>query len=201
MYQIILASESPRRKEIMETMGISYHAMAANVNEVTNESEPSEMVQELARLKTNAILQRPEIQTDVYKDVIIIGADTMVFYQEHALGKPKDEQDAYRMLNLLSNSEHEVITGVSIIIKNKYGFEEQISFSVSTKVVVYPLNSEQIRAYIATREPMDKAGAYAIQGGFGIYIKEIVGDYYNIVGFPIAKIYDTLLKKGIDIKN
>ena len=200
MYQVILASESPRRKEIMETMGIAYKVIAANVDEVTQETNPFEMVQELAGLKTDAVLQRPELQTDEYKDVILIGADTMVFYREHALGKPKDEKDAYRMLSMLSDQMHEVITGVSIIIRNRYSFEERISFAVSTKVIVLPLTGEQIKDYIATGEPMDKAGAYAIQGKFGIYIKEIIGDYYNIVGFPISKIYDTLLKKSIDLK-
>jgi septum formation protein len=135
-----------------------------------------------------------------YKEVIIIGADTMVFYQEHALGKPKDEADALRMLQLLSDDVHEVNTGVSIIKKDKDGKEERISFAVSTKVYVQPMTTEQIMDYIATGEPMDKAGAYAIQGKFGIYIKEIVGDYYNVVGFPISKIYDTLLRRGIDIK-
>lgn len=200
MYQIILASESPRRKEIMETMGIRYKVMPANVEEVVEETVPEEMVQALARLKTAAIMDRPELQMEEYKDVIIIGADTMVFYKEHALGKPKTEADALRMLSMLSDDIHEVITGVSIIIRNKYGFEEYISFSVCTKVVVMPLTTEQIKDYIATGEPMDKAGAYAIQGKFGIYIREIDGDYYNIVGFPIAKIYATLLQKGIDIK-
>jgi septum formation protein len=124
----------------------------------------------------------------------------MVFYQEHALGKPKDEADALRMLQMLSDDVHEVNTGVNILIKDKEGKEESISFAVRTKVVVQPMSTEQILDYIASGEPMDKAGAYAIQGKFGIYIKEIVGDYYNVVGFPIAKIYDTLLRRGIDIK-
>ncbi|HHV11959.1 MAG TPA: septum formation protein Maf [Clostridiales bacterium] len=200
MYQIILASESPRRKEIMETMGISYQVIPANVMEVVEETVPEEMVQALARLKTAEVLKKQQLQFPQYQDVIIIGADTMVFYKEHALGKPGNVQDAVRMLSMLSDDAHEVITGVSIIIKNKYGFEEQVSFAVSTKVRVQPLTLEQINDYIATGEPMDKAGAYAIQGKFGIHIKEIVGDYYNIVGFPISKIYEVLLQKGIDIK-
>jgi len=200
MYQIILASESPRRKEIMETMGIPYKVMAGNVVEVVEETVPEEMVQALARLKTKAIADKISYQEVEQKEVIIIGADTMVFFQEHALGKPKDEADAVRMLQMLSNDVHEVNTGVSIVIRDKEGLEECISFAVSTKVYVQPMTMEQILDYIATGEPMDKAGAYAIQGKFGIYIKEIVGDYYNVVGFPIAKIYDTMLRRGIDIK-
>lgn len=203
MYQVILASESPRRKEIMETMGIQYKVLAANVEEIVEETEPSDMVRALARLKTSAVKQKLELQEllgEDNQDVIILGADTMVFYKEHALGKPKNEEDAARMLEMLSDDTHEVYTGVNIIIKNKKKEEEEISFSVCTKVVVQPLSKEQIMDYIATGEPMDKAGAYAIQGRFGIYIKEILGDYYNVVGFPIAQIYDALLKREIDIK-
>lgn len=200
MYRIILASESPRRKEIMELMGIPYEVMTKNVKEVTNEMKPAEMVKSLAGLKTRAIAADFIEKADENKEIIIIGADTMVFYREHALGKPKNTEDAVRMLSMLSNDVHEVYTGVNIILLNKEGNTEELSFAVCTKVYVEKLTKEQIEDYIATGEPMDKAGAYAIQGKFGIFIKEIVGDYYNVVGFPIAKIYDTLLSKGIDIK-
>jgi septum formation protein len=125
----------------------------------------------------------------------------MVFYKNQALGKPKDEKDAKSMLQMLSDDVHEVYTGVSIVIFDKKGKRKNITFAVCTKVYVQPLTEEQIKDYIATGEPMDKAGAYAIQGKFGIYIRKIVGDYYNVVGFPIAKIYSTLLKNGIDLKN
>ncbi len=199
MYQIILASGSPRRREIMETMGLPCQIVSENVKEETQETVPEEQVKALARLKTQAAL--PGVRARLgNSDVIIIGADTMVFYQGQALGKPKDEQDAARMLQLLSDQVHEVYTGVSIIIDNQDGRREDISFAVASKVTVRALTREQIMDYIATGEPMDKAGAYAIQGKFGMYIKEISGDYYNIVGFPIAKIYDTLLEYGIDLK-
>lgn len=200
MYQIILASESPRRREIMETMGIPYQVLAANVKEEVEESAPEAMVQALASLKTNAVLERLSETEAERKDSIIIGADTMVFYKEHALGKPKDREDAIRMIAMISDDVHEVYTGVSIIIRKKDSDVEHITFAVGTKVKVAPLTTEQIADYVDTGEPMDKAGAYAIQGRFGLYIKEIIGDYYNVVGFPIARIYDTLLRKGIDIK-
>ena len=200
MYQIILASESPRRKEIMKTMGIPCLTIPANVKEETQETVPEKMVQALAGLKARAAASMAKEQLGHGIDRIVIGADTMVFFQEHVLGKPKDEADAVRMLKLLSNKEHEVFTGVSIIISNTNQESYEFSFAVSTKVLVRPLSTEQIMDYIATGEPMDKAGAYAIQGQFGIYIKEIIGDYYNIVGFPIAKIYDELLERGINIK-
>ncbi|MGB4661345.1 MAG: Maf family protein [Mobilitalea sp.] len=204
MYLIILASESPRRKEIMETMGIPYTVITSNVEEVVEETEPEKMVQALAELKTSAIEERLEKQEQYgldfnKEDRIIIGADTMVFYQEHALGKPKDTKDALRILRMLSGNAHEVITGVSIIIC-KDGKKEKLSFAVSTKVIVQTLTDQQIVDYIATGEPMDKAGAYAIQGKFGIFIRKIDGDYYNVMGLPIAKIYSSLLHKDIDIK-
>lgn len=200
MYQVILASASPRRKEIMEIMDIAYKVVTEEVEEVTKEYIPGEMVQALAKLKTCAVAKKIE-KCHEYKETIIIGADTMVFYKEHALGKPRSKGDAFRMLQMLSDDVHEVFTGVSIIIKNPDGSVEEISFAVETQVHVNPLTEQQIQAYIETGEPMDKAGAYAIQGQFGIFIKEIKGDYYNVVGFPIAKIYDTLLQRGIDIKN
>lgn len=200
MYQIILASASPRRKEIMDLMGIPYNVITGDVEEITDETNPAEMVQAIARLKATSIASSLETKDKEYGEVIVIAADTMVFYREHTLGKPKDEADAVRMLQMLSDDEHEVYTGVSIVIKNKDGKEENISLAVGTKVYVQRLTTEQIMDYIATGEPMDKAGAYAIQGKFGIYIKEIVGDYYNVVGFPIARIYETLLRRGIDIK-
>lgn len=200
MYQIILASGSPRRKEIMEIMGIPYKVVTKDVDEVAKETEPAEMVKALAALKTNEVAALTATTTGELKNLIIIGADTMVFYMEHALGKPKNEADAARMLAMLSDDVHEVYTGVSILIYNDEGKKNVISFAVGTKVTVQPLTREQIMDYIATGEPMDKAGAYAIQGQFGIYIKEIAGDYYNVVGFPIAQIYQALLDQGIDIK-
>ncbi len=200
MYQIILASGSPRRREIMEIMDIPYKVVTADVDEVTKEKEPSKMVQALANLKTNEVASLTAANTGDIRDIIIIGADTMVFYQEHALGKPKNEAEAARMLGMLSNDVHEVYTGVSILIYDSESKKESISFAVCTKVYVQPLSTQQIMEYIATGEPMDKAGAYGIQGKFGIYIKEIAGDYYNIVGFPIAQIYQALLHKGIDLK-
>ncbi|MDF2842206.1 MAG: hypothetical protein K0R00_632 [Herbinix sp.] len=201
MYQIILASNSPRRREIMELMGIKFITLAAEVEEKVEETIPSEMVQALAKLKADASLQCFEDKLSKYEETIIIAADTLVFYKNQALGKPKDENDAQQMLEMLSDEEHEVYTGVHLILRKQQKIEEEISFAVGTKVRVNPLSLEQIRDYIATGEPKDKAGAYAIQGKFGIHIKEIEGDYYNIVGFPIARIYEELLKKGINMKS
>lgn len=202
MYRIILASESPRRKEIMEQMDITYETMPSNVKEEAEENSPEKLVEALAIVKARDVANRLR---SVKEDLIIIGADTMVFHQGNALGKPKDREDAIKMLNALSNDTHEVYTGVCIIIRrhsqdNDNVLDDQIAFSVCTQVVVQPLTSEQVEDYVDSGEPLDKAGAYAIQGKFGIYIKEIHGDYYNVVGFPIAKIYEKLLTYGINIK-
>jgi septum formation protein len=196
MYKIILASESPRRKEIMETMGITFETASANVEEIVEETEPEQLVRALAEKKVKAVAESLGKDTG---DMILIGADTMVFFEGQALGKPKDKEDAFRMLSMLSDAVHEVFTGVHIIIR-KDAAEKSISFASATKVTVQKLTEEEIEDYIATGEPMDKAGAYAIQGKFGIHIREIAGDYYNVVGFPIAKIYEKLLEEGINIK-
>lgn len=198
MYHIILASESPRRSEIMKTMGISFEVIASNAKEIITEKEPGKIVEELAALKATNIAKKLEDMQNS-RDNIIIGADTMVFYNGQALGKPKDKEDAYLMLQMLSGHEHEVYTGVCIIIR-KEGKSKKILFPVCTKVFVQNLSREEIEAYIETGEPMDKAGAYGIQGKFGIHISSITGDYYNVMGLPIAQIYQTLLENGIDIK-
>ena len=206
MYRIILASESPRRKEIMDQMGIAYETMPANVAEEASGDGPSDMVKALAKLKArNVNIQTKKLQSGE-EGLIVIGADTVVYHNGKILGKPKDREDAVKMLEALSGDIHEVYTGVCIIIsrnKQEHGDnvkDEEIVFSVSTKVAVNPLTREQIEDYVDTKEPFDKAGAYAIQGGFGIYIKEIHGDCYNVVGFPIARIYEELLAHGINIK-
>lgn len=200
MYKVILASGSPRRKEIMDIMGIKYEVISSDVKEEVHETEPAAMVKALAILKSNAVADIINKEKQKDQEYIIIGADTMVFYEENALGKPKDVEDAVRMISMLSGNTHEVYTGVGIVILHYDGTREELSTAVSTKVSVQDMTMAQIREYVATGEPMDKAGAYAIQGQFGIYIKEIQGDYYNVVGFPIAKIYSMLLKKGIDLK-
>ncbi len=199
MYQIILASESPRRKEIMEMMGIPFRAIASNVEETVQESEPDRLVEALAALKAEHIFSNVEYEEREDQDSIIIGADTMVFYDGQALGKPQNEAEACKMLQMLSGSTHEVYTGVHIILWSA-GKKQVITFAECTRVFVQPMSMKQIEDYVATGEPMDKAGAYGIQGRFGIHIRGIEGDYYNVVGFPIAKIYEILFTKGIDIK-
>lgn len=198
MKKIVLASNSPRRKEILEQVGISFEIIPSTSDEVSSKTDPIELVEDISRMKAE------EVATMVEGPAIIIGADTVVVLDGEVLGKPQDEAHAKKMLHSLQNSSHEVFTGVTVILKDiMIGNEviecKAISFADVSKVIILPMNNAQIDAYVATREPMDKAGAYAIQGKFALYIKEIIGDYYNIMGLPISKLYDTLLNEGIDL--
>ena len=183
MKHIILASASPRRKEILELADLKFDIMPSNAQEITTKTAPNEVVMELASIKAKDIYKKSEKQS------MIVGADTVVAYQGQILGKPADEADAKRMLTMLSGQTHEVYTGVCIIEdgKTKTFYEE-------TKVTFYEISDEQIDHYIKTGEPMDKAGSYGIQGKAAVFIKGIEGDYYNVVGFPIARFLQEITK-------
>lgn len=187
----------------MEQMGINFETIPSHMKEDITKEDPSELVKTLASLKAGEVAARLKYERD---NLIIIGADTVVYHNGHILGKPRDRDDAVRMLKEISGDVHNVYTGVSIIIRRtepdkSNGRDENIVFSVKTQVAVKQLTMDEIEDYVDSGEPYDKAGAYAIQGRFGIYIKELHGDYYNVVGFPIARIYEELLDKGINIKN
>lgn len=173
---IILASASPRRKEILELADIVFDVFPSQVKEMITKEKPEEVVMELAGQKAWDVWKK----TDGEK--IVVGADTVVAYEGHILGKPKDEEDAVCMLSMLSGNIHQVYTGVSIIQKGR-----EYSFYEETKVKFYPLTKDEIQKYVKTKEPMDKAGAYGIQGKAALFIQGIKGDYYNVVGFPIAR--------------
>ena len=183
MKHIILASASPRRKEILELADLKFDVMPSDAQEITTKTTPNEVVMELASLKAKDIYKKSEKQS------MIVGADTVVAYQGQILGKPTDEADAKRMLTMLSGQTHEVYTGVCVIEdgKTKTFYEE-------TKVTFYEISDEQIDHYIKTGEPMDKAGSYGIQGKAAVFIKGIEGDYYNVVGFPIARFLQEITK-------
>ena len=183
MKHIILASASPRRKEILELADLEFDVMPSDAQEITTKTAPNEVVMELASLKAKDIYKKSEKQS------MIVGADTVVAYQGQILGKPTDKADAKRMLTMLSGQTHEVYTGVCVIEdgKTKTFYEE-------TKVTFYEISDEQIDRYIKTGEPMDKAGSYGIQGKAAVFIKGIEGDYYNVVGFPIARFLQEITK-------
>lgn len=181
MKHIILASASPRRKEILTLADLDFDIMPSNAEEITTKTAPHEVVMELASIKAKDIYERSDKQS------IVVGADTVVAYQGQILGKPADEADAKRMLSMLSGQTHEVYTGVCVIEDG-----EANTFYEETKVTFYEISDAQIDHYIKTREPMDKAGSYGIQGKAAIFIKGIEGDYYNVVGFPIARFMQEL---------
>lgn len=179
--RLILASGSPRRKELLSTLDIPFEIIVSNFEENIDQNKSLEIeIERLSYGKASSVYQSN-------KDAIVIGADTIVTINNKVLGKPKNEQDVKRMLNLLSNNVHTVITGVTIMSKDKTE-----TFSSSSKVYFDKLSDEEIEEYINTKEPMDKAGAYAIQGIGSKFIKKIEGDYYAIVGLPINQIYQKL---------
>ncbi|MBP3938802.1 MAG: septum formation inhibitor Maf [Clostridia bacterium] len=181
MAEIILASASPRRKELLETAGISFTVKVADVEEVIEKNMSADkVVMSLALQKASAVAKDNP-------DAVVIGADTVVVLDGEILGKPKSEENAVELLMMLSGRVHTVYTGVAIIKGEKVK-----NFCEATQVEFYPLEKEEIEAYVATKEPMDKAGAYGIQGRGCVLIKKINGDYFNVVGLPVSAVYREL---------
>lgn len=186
--RIILASKSPRRQELLKLGGIEYEVIVSSEEEIVSSHVPHEVVEDLSNQKAKAVFDSLSDKCNV----VVIGADTIVAYDGEILGKPKDEKDAFRMLSDLSGNIHEVYTGVTIIWSNADGNANSKTFSECTRVAFYELTSEEIEAYIASRDPMDKAGAYGIQSGAAKFVKGIDGDYNNVVGLPLARLYHEL---------
>ena len=205
MSQMILASASPRRKELLEQIGAEFVICPAKGEEVITETDPSAVVMELSRQKAEEVAYGVLIYNEQHadlttpQDILVIGADTVVAYENQILGKPKDEEDARRMLTMLSGKTHSVYTGVTFVFIDKEGRTGEHCFFEKTDVCMYPLKEEEIDRYIQSGDPMDKAGSYGIQGRFAIHIKEIRGDYNNVVGFPVARLYQELQKLGVSI--
>ncbi len=208
MGQMILASASPRRRELLEQAGWEFEICPARGEEVITKELPEEIVVELAGQKAREVAamvrayQGRHADLMIPQDILVIGADTVVSCPdggvEKILGKPGDSQDAHRMLAMLSGKTHAVYTGVAFVFLSSCGRAGEHLFYEKTDVSVRALDEEEIRRYIATGEPMDKAGAYGIQGKFAIYIDKIAGDYNNVVGLPVAAVYRELKKLGID---
>lgn len=165
-------------------MGMEFEVIPAKGEEVITKLLPWEVVKELSFQKAK------EIADSQTEECIVIGSDTIVAKGEQIMGKPKDAEDAFRMLSEIAGDCHQVYTGVTILRTGEHG--KTINFAEKTEVHVYPMSAEEIRAYIATGDPFDKAGAYGIQGDFAIHIKGIEGDYYNVVGLPIGRVYQEL---------
>lgn len=210
MSMIILASGSPRRKELLEQIGLDFEICPAKGEEVITTTIPHEAVLELSRQKAEEVaggiaaylehgIPSQLVGEAKGQDILVIGADTVVAYGDKILGKPKDEENAGEMLSLLSGNTHSVYTGVTCVFISADGKTGEHSFYEKTDVSMCPMSSEQIRRYIATGEPMDKAGAYAIQGRCAVYVRKIDGDYNNVVGLPVGRLYQELLALGIDL--
>ena len=196
MEKIILASSSPRRRELMAQAGFAFEVLVSEADETIEAETPGEMVEVLSERKAAAVAEEIKKQGFAEESVLLVGADTMVAIDGKKLGKPKDEKGAEEMLEELSGRTHQVYTGVTLIrlkkAENGSILQESRTFSEGTDVSFYPLTKEEIQSYIATGEPMDKAGAYGIQGKAAVFVKEIKGDYNNVVGLPIARLYQEL---------
>lgn len=183
---MILASGSPRRKDLLEQIGLTFLVITSNNEEISTKSTPEDIVIELSQSKALAVYDSlSSLQKRQYP--IVLGADTIVCKNQQVLGKPKTKEEAFAMLSSIAASSHEVYTGVTLL---KDGVP--YSFSCCTQVTVLPMTEEEIHSYIATGEPFDKAGGYGIQGPFAAYIQEIHGDYNNVVGLPVSMVYQKL---------
>lgn len=191
MRKIILASASSRRRELLEQGGIPFTVIPSQAEEKITTEQPGQAVEELSYLKCSDIYEKS------LGDVLVIGADTVVASEGKILGKPSSQKDAVKMLQSLQGREHEVYTGVTIMAREGNENRKK-TFHEKTKVVFYPMSDEEIRSYVNTGEPMDKAGAYGIQGKSAVFIKEISGDYNNVVGLPLARLYQELKNMGIE---
>lgn len=178
--KLVLASGSPRRAEILERAGWPHEIIVAGIDEtVLPNEEPAPYVQRLARSKAEAVASRLE-------EGLVLGADTTVVVADQILGQPVDEADASRMLKLLNAKWHEVLTGVAVV---RVGGETRVAYE-TTRVRFAEMSDKEIEWYITTGEPFGKAGAYAIQGKASLFIAEIEGDYFNIMGLPIRLVYE-----------
>lgn len=190
MKNIILASSSPRRKELLENLGLCFSTISVDIDEsLLPEESPRDAVRRLARTKALAAIPR------LNGDSIIIAADTIVVLDGQVMGKPIDEKDALYKLSRLSGCSHEVITAICI----RSGGQVCEVEDETTRVYFRPLSEGEIRNYVASGEPMDKAGAYGIQGRGGLLVDKIEGCYCNVVGLPLSRLYQMLKKHGIDL--
>ncbi len=216
MKKIILASASPRRRELLSQIGLEFTVMPSEVEEDPKSTLPQDVVIELSKEKARDVWMKitegdmgvmysdagdgtagygkseEDSQINSRDDSLVISADTVVAVEGEILGKPKDGEDAVRMLGLLSGKEHQVYTGVTMIWVDREGKQEEYSFYVCTGVVMYRMNRAEIMEYVCSGEPMDKAGAYAVQGRAAAYIKSIRGEYSNVVGLPVGRLFQEM---------
>lgn len=200
MRKIVLASASPRRRELLSQVGITFEVKPASGEERITSTEPSKVVEELSFQKamfTARALEKE--QADDLADILIIGADTIVSYEGKILGKPSDPEAAVKMLSMLQGNTHQVYTGVTVLVREEENWKVH-TFHECTDVIFYPVTKEEIAEYVNSKDPMDKAGSYGIQGAWGAYVKGIRGDYNNVVGLPVARLIYETKKLGINLR-
>ena len=184
---LILASQSPRRRELLGLTGLDFIVRVADIDETMDPGKaPAQEVSRVSRLKALAVSRQP--------GDVVIAADTIVVCEGQILGKPRDEEDAFRILSLLSGRDHEVMTGMTVLKD-----DEIVTHTEVTKIHFRQLHPAEIRAYIASGEPMDKAGAYGIQGGAALFADQMEGDYYNVMGLPVCRLAMILRSLGLPV--
>jgi len=184
---LILASQSPRRRELLGLMALPFVVRAADIDETMDpQKAPFDEVSRVSRLKALAVSREA--------GDVVIAADTIVVCQGQVRGKPREEADAFRILRLLSGREHEVMTGMTVVRDDTV-----ITHTEVTRIRFRELHPEEVRAYIATGEPMDKAGAYGIQGGAALFAEKMDGDYYNVMGLPVCRLAVILRSLGLPV--
>ncbi len=186
---IVLASKSPRRKEILSELGIDFETVVEEVDESSEISDPAERAMSIAARKAGAVRDMLVSHNIDVNSLAIVGADTIVYAEGEFLGKPSDREDARRMLSLLSGKTHKVVTGVAVAVGGRIECDASVS-----EVDFTEMTEEDIEAYLDTDEPYDKAGAYAVQGRASVYIDGIRGDYFGIVGLPVRTL-DRILRE------
>ena len=187
--QLILASQSPRRKELLGLFHIPFTVRVADIDETMDPSlPPFDEVARVSRLKAEAI--------DREQEDVVIAADTIVVCQGLVLGKPRDPEDAKAMLRLLSGRDHQVMTGMTVLRGGK-----ALTCTEVTDIHFRVLSEKEIEGYVASGEPMDKAGSYGIQGGAALFAEKMVGDYYNVMGLPVCKLWQLLQKIAPELLN
>ena len=190
MAELILASASPRRKELMAQIGLSFEIITSSSDELITKENPCEIVMELANGKAEDVYKKENVMQN-RPEAVVIGADTIVVLDDAILGKPRDKAHAIEMISSLQGRSHQVYTGVSFVYTVD-GEMKQYSFYEKTDVKVFSMSEEEIMGYVSLKDPYDKAGSYGIQGPFAAYIEGINGDYNNVVGLPVARVYHEL---------
>lgn len=188
MRQIILASQSPRRRELMELIGFPFSVRVSETEELITRHDPAAVTEELSWQKAQAVAA----ELDDAQEIIVIGADTVVSVEGQILGKPASKDEARSMIRTLQGRDHMVYTGVTILGRSAVHGDRCETFSEGTRVTVASMSEDEIELYISTEEPYDKAGAYGIQGTFARFIQGISGDYYNVMGLPVHRLYEQL---------